>query len=243
MTGVTAGDVAWGDYDCDGDLDLALAGRAGSSSLITVIYQNDAAAFNAIDAGLPGISDGSIDWGDYDNDGYLDIAICGNSSGQLIGAVYKNNLNDSFTLVDSGIEGIIFGNSDWGDYDNDGDLDLVQTGSAMTRIYTNDTSVGNSPPSMPTNLNVSALHNSATLYWDASNDDHTPQAGLTYNLRVGTAPGLSNIIHPMALGDGQRTLPDFGNMQQIDYWNINELLPGITYYWSVQAIDNSSCWF
>jgi hypothetical protein len=236
LTGVTAGDVAWGDYDCDGDLDLALAGRAGSSNLITVIYRNDDATFNAIDAGLPGISDGSLDWGDYD--GYLDLVICGGGSGQLIGAVYKNNLNDNFTLIDSGLQGIMFGNADWGDYDNDGDLDLVLTGSAMTTVYINESMVGNAPPSPPTNLHVSAIHNSATLYWDAGSDDHTPQAGLTYNLRIGTAAGISNILHPMALSDGLRTLPDFGNMQQIDYWNIDELLPGITYYWSVQAIDN-----
>ena len=238
LTGVTAGDVAWGDYDCDGDLDLALSGRAGGNNLITVIYRNDDATFNAIDAGLPGISDGSIDWGDYDNDGYLDLVICGGGDAQLVGAVYKNNHNDSFTLIDSGLEGIVFGNADWGDYDNDGDLDLVLTGSAMTTVYINETNVGNSPPSPPTNLHVSAVHNSATLYWDAGSDDHTPQSGLTYNLRMGTAPGISNILHPMALADGWRTLPDFGNMQQIDYWNIDELLPGITYYWSVQAIDN-----
>ncbi len=40
LTGVAAGSLAWGDYDNDGDLDLAVAGSAGSD-YVSKVYRND----------------------------------------------------------------------------------------------------------------------------------------------------------------------------------------------------------
>jgi len=62
---------------------------------------------------------------------------------------------------------------------------------------------------------------------------------LTYNVRVGTAPGLGDVVNPMSLADGYRLVARRGNA----WWNTNfvvtALQPGRAYYWSVQAVDNS----
>src|SRR5262245_39848028 len=63
-------------------------------------------------------------WGDYDNDGDLDL-IVGRGYGDA-SALYRNNGNGTFTRVSNAITEAV-GDTDgvvWGDYDNDGDLDL-----------------------------------------------------------------------------------------------------------------------
>ena len=131
----------------------------------------------------------------------------------------------------------------WGDYDNDGDLDILlagDTGSGLTaRVYRNDGGqAANGLPSAPQGPTATVDGASVTLSWDASSDAETPTAGLTYNLRVGTSPGASDVVSPMASGGGQRLLPAFGSAQHGTSAWLGALLPG-TYYWSVQAIDTA----
>src|SRR5262249_10247772 len=76
------------------------------------------------------------------------------------------------------------------------------------------------------------------LNWNAPSDDHTPAAGLNYNVRIGTAPGGSNILAPHALANGTRLVPQMGNAGP----GLNAfylLPPSQAYYWSVQAVDPS----
>ncbi|MCK5367665.1 MAG: VCBS repeat-containing protein, partial [Cyclobacteriaceae bacterium] len=60
---------AWGDYDNDGDLDIAVANNGENVNEQCDIYQNTNGVFSNINAGIPGLSKGSAVWGDYDNDG------------------------------------------------------------------------------------------------------------------------------------------------------------------------------
>lgn len=70
----------WGDYDDDGDPDLLVGGEEFPRP--TILYRNDGATFTddsaAFSPPLPTLS--GADWGDFDNDGDLDLAAC---DGQL----------------------------------------------------------------------------------------------------------------------------------------------------------------
>jgi hypothetical protein len=44
---------------------------------VTVIYRgNGSSSFTAIDAGIIGLDYSCLEWGDYNNDGLLDLVIC-----------------------------------------------------------------------------------------------------------------------------------------------------------------------
>jgi len=142
LTGVSDGSVAWGDYDNDGDLDILLSGDA-SSGPVSRVYRNDGGgAFTDIGAGLTGVSDGAVAWGDYDNDGDLDILLTGDTGSGAVSIVYRNDGGGVFSGISAGLVGVTRGAVDWGDYDNDGDLDVLLSGwrgaGASSTVYRND---------------------------------------------------------------------------------------------------------
>jgi FG-GAP-like repeat len=292
LPGVVRGSFAWGDYDNDGDLDLFMMGYAGNAILITRIYRNDGGTFADSAAALPMIQDGSGAWGDYDNDGDLDLLLTGDRQYELIARVYRNdqgqfvnigavlpgivglgrwvdydndgdldlhlsgtnytslindlyrNDNGNFAAVNAGLPSYTRAGSVWGDYDDDGRLDLatldrLPDDSYVDRVYHNNTDVVNMAPSVPSGLTASTDAAAATLSWDAASDDHTLQQGLAYNLRVGTAPGGTDVVAPMALAGGKRQVVQIGNTNLRRSWTIRHLTPGQTYYWSIQAVDTA----
>ncbi len=97
----------------------------------------------------------------------------------------------------------INGSAAWGDYDNDGDQDIIITGNygamspyTISTIYRNNNKTSNKLPNIPFNLKATINGNGVTLIWDKSTDSETPQNGLTYNLMIGTSPGSCDISIP-----------------------------------------------
>ena len=140
---------AWGDYDNDGFQDLFITGNGAPNRL----YHNngDGTFTNIIDGPMSaqpagGFSNGCT-WGDYDNDGYLDLFV---SNGDGPNGLFHNNGDGTFTqvldgdLVNDGAPGVTFGGCSWVDYDNDGFLDLFvhsapdSTGQVSNSLYHND---------------------------------------------------------------------------------------------------------
>jgi hypothetical protein len=77
---VFVGSVAWGDYDGDGDLDLLVSGLTLASAQgvpATRLYRNDAGVFTSVAHPFPDCQSDAVAWGDYDNDGDLDVVITG----------------------------------------------------------------------------------------------------------------------------------------------------------------------
>ncbi len=68
-------------------------------------------------------------WGDYDNDGDLDILLTGAEGGiNLIAKVYQNTGSGFGEVYAGSLTGVYVSSVAWGDYDNDGDLDILLTG-------------------------------------------------------------------------------------------------------------------
>jgi FG-GAP-like repeat/ASPIC and UnbV/FlgD Ig-like domain len=132
--------VVWGDFDNDGDLDLAVGnggfGYIGQNYLY--VNNGDGTFTERAEFGLGDTA--CLAWGDYDNDGDLDMAVANWNGGQSY--LYINNGYGTFTAKAE------FGMGDpntvsWGDYDNDGDLDLAQgngdfTSAAQNYLYINN---------------------------------------------------------------------------------------------------------
>ena len=79
-------------------------------------------------ASLPGTTDGTVSWADYDNDGRLDFMLFGYSGASFYCQLWRNT-GSTFTNVPlPGVPAIWLGNVAWGDYDNDGRLDFLLTG-------------------------------------------------------------------------------------------------------------------
>jgi len=121
---------AWADYDNDGDPDLWVSSGDGHCRL----HQNDGRGYfsAATNAGtittVP--ANGTGVWGDYDNDGWLDFFTVASPWGSVttaVNALHRNLEGTSFIDVASAA-GVAMPNdawaSAWGDYDNDGWLDL-----------------------------------------------------------------------------------------------------------------------
>jgi hypothetical protein len=244
LTGLQYCSLAWGDYDNDGDLDLALAGYDGTSYL-SKIYRNDAGTFADSGAYLTGVQYASLAWGDFDNDGDLDLAVAGLSATGSIGTICRND-NGTFTDLGFSVTGLTPSSIAWGDYNNDGNLDLAITGSdtsgMITKIYQNQGSAAaNTAPNTPTGLsaNLTAI-GVVVLTWNAATDAQTPAAGLSYNIRVGSAPGGCDVFSGMADSlTGLRRLPAVGNAQKTLTWTLKNLPLKPAYYCSVQAIDTA----
>ena len=144
-------DAEWGDYDHDGDPDLLLWGRVEAEHMRrTVIYRNDAGVFVDIGADLLGMSksDGTSIWIDYDADGDLDVLQSGFSPDATplpyATRIYRNDGADTFVEAATDLPALGFSSAGWGDYDGDGDPDLLLTGSPIyggdspAAIYRND---------------------------------------------------------------------------------------------------------
>ncbi len=132
--------MAWGDWDGDGDLDLAV----GNWDQPNQVYENEGGTLSPTPAWKSGDdakSTRSIAWGDWDGDGDLDLAV--GNAGQA-NQVYEN---------DKGALKLDWGNGfgwestndtkptysvAWGDWDGDGDLDLAAGNDGqVNQIYEN----------------------------------------------------------------------------------------------------------
>jgi hypothetical protein len=248
IIGLSGGSIEWGDYDNDGDLDILTLGFDDFVAPEVYIFRNDGdGQYVNIDASLFPVAAGNATWGDYDNDGDLDVALTGKCSGcgVLLSAVYENQGNDQFQDINAGLADAEFSHIAWGDFDGDTDLDLILTGgnysgSGFAKIYRNDAGLPNIVPEKPTNLQSEIIDDDVILSWDKAFDAQTPQDALTYNLCIGTDPELFDLMSPMAMNeDGYRKIVSTGNTSPTNFWKITGLTEGITYYWTVQTIDHT----
>jgi len=153
-----------------------------------------------------------------------------------VSGVWRNTGNGFTNVPIAALPGNFDNSLAWGDYDNDGRLDFLLADGAASQLWRNNTALSNSPPAAPAGLSTSVSSATAVLKWIPPADDHTPVAGLSYNVRLGTTPGGSEIVSAPALTNGALLMPRMGTARG-DSIAFSNLTPGQTYYWSVQAVD------
>ena len=261
---------AWGDYDGDGDLDVLVV----ESSQITLYTNEDGDFENTFSLNnLAENSDGeptslksSASFGDYNNDGFLDILTTRYSTdGYAQVTVLAGNGTQEFTEIPTLIPNTYNGEASWGDYDNDGDLDILLIGTAgedneqglpFAQIYRNNIATSNTAPKAPTEFKITTgsfnnfeftpddggVGEDIRFEWNLATDEETADVSLTYNLRIGTTPGGSEFLAAGVSDNEQLLSPEIGNVgTNLEYviTNTSGLKRGVTYYWSVQAVDGS----
>ncbi len=203
--GVTEGSVvSFADYDNDGWMDVVFTGNGTAEALY---HNNRDGTFTDVttSAGLtPMIHSQGIAWGDYNNDGLLDLYISrGDSTGKGVqnNSLYRNNGDGTFTDVaaEAGADdGTDTWAAVWGDYDNDGFLDLfvarpgtgiIGPGNANILYHNNGdgtfTDVGTEEGVALEDGQVTSAHKLSA--WGDYNDD----GFLDLCVKDGIGPGLS----------------------------------------------------
>ena len=209
--GGSARGIAWGDYDGDGDLDLYLVNSGQANRL----FRNSGVTLDADMALVTGLADNAsglgASWGDYDNDGDLDLYLSRNGQANRL---FRNNGDGTFINV--GLEAKVDDTDEgrsvvWGDYNNDGHLDLYLVNDGPNRLYRNDGNGSFTDVASVARVGDSGVSHAAA-WGDYDNDG---------DLDLYLANGRSGLIHngdPNRLyrNNGDGTFTDVGASARVD---------------------------
>jgi hypothetical protein len=205
-----AGAAYWGDVNNDGNLDLLVPTFMASSSsgpARAKLYLNQGTgrfvSANAGDLSKPYYVYGAMGgFADYDNDGCLDVFIAAAwvDSGHRTNLLFHGHGDGTFSLVTNSvvvqdqITASLSNDAVWGDFDNDGRMDLLVANYQSTRdfFYHNDgdghfTRLTNSILEQP---GYQTLHDAWSDY------DNDGRLDL-----VATADGITRLFHNDGTGD------------------------------------------
>jgi hypothetical protein len=143
IPGLYGARFAWGDFNKDGLMDLAVLGQSDNGN-VTSVFKNTGTGFENLNLTIRPFRYGDIKWVDLNNDGWLDIAIIGQPGGAGVSFQTLINNKGVFEInTPSSVYGLKKSNMAFGDYDNNGTIDMFTTGQdavgiAKSYLYSND---------------------------------------------------------------------------------------------------------
>ncbi|HRH62472.1 MAG TPA: FG-GAP-like repeat-containing protein [Bacteroidia bacterium] len=198
---------SWSDFDNDGDLDLFVgAGRVNGSLSKDYLFTNTQSS----GGGAPlfyrnttsplgtDLHDGQIwNWIDFDNDGDMDAYLTnykGTSATGYPNEMYRNDGASFVKLTANDVGAIVTDvgmslSSNWGDFDNDGDLDCIVTNEGQQKncYYQNNIRQGSS---VFTKILTEPFTLSNGDHWSACNGDYDNDGDLDVFISASSDKGL-----------------------------------------------------
>lgn len=249
----------WIDYDNDRDLDMFIAKCRGGSSTINIneMHRNDGSGnFTEVASSL-GLADPiqtwSSAWGDFDNDGDMDVFVGASSTANGTHKLMRNNGNNTFTDVTSasgilpdltniGIENATY------DFDNDGNLDIASNGSILFgngdltfRVY--DNMLANGSFGDLNNDGFIDAFNGTTMYLNDTNSNNWLKItttgvasninGIGARVEVHTPSGVQ--IRDVRSGEGFRYMSTLNTHFGL---GTETTINNIIIYWPSGTVDN-----
>ena len=133
FTAVISSSLELIDVENDGDLDVIISGKQQNENSSVALYLNDGNGNFSMDTNsvFEQIIAQDIDSGDLDNDGDLDILMSGyDDNFNPFTYLYLNDSNGMFTKLNTtNLQQTFLGSNEITDLDNDGDQDIIITGS------------------------------------------------------------------------------------------------------------------
>lgn len=240
--GIAYGDASPGDFNTDGKTDLLLTGEDIHKKLTTFLYLNDKSQFVTLTDTLPALTSSDARIVDLDHNGKPEIFLAGLGKDSLHhlyifkGDTLHLELLDSIEVLNNSTVALV-------DINNDGNLDIIETGRKdsvnVVRYIKNQTSHANSGPSRPGRPIVIPMKDKAFFLWTPALDDATPSAALTYDLYIDKSEAREGVKSPESdRMTGFRKVVSHGAQGQSNGYLLTGLTDG-KYYWGIQAIDNA----
>lgn len=236
------------DFDHDGDIDVALTvdNESGNNTFSFIaFFRNDGGGkFTRKENSFTEEYE-FVGCNDVNADGLYEFIATdgGNRQTVLLGCDGNLKVTEAEVLHDSYLYPGSGSNADGyvaGDMDNDGFVEyLYSRGNEIGKILNFGDRKNTAPEKMAAPV---AYYDEASgklrITWEEGNDAETSTCDLTYELRIGTAPGKADILATNSLADGRRRTLEEGNMGRNLYnlFNPSAMAEG-TYYIAVQAID------
>lgn len=186
LNGQYDGETTMLDINNDGYPDIIESGYASAYETHLYINNRDN-TFTKIKSPLP-VSERllAVTCGDFNNDGWADIAESyNNSAWSPFTDIFYNNGDTTFTRQADALVNVRSSFISSADIDNDGNLDIYAGGYGNGYewgFFLNGTETAYEAPSVPQNLTAGLRGDTLILDWDKSTDSKMPQDAIFYNV-------------------------------------------------------------